>query len=75
MKKRVSLLGTSIMMILLISTVNLAQANCLNSCGSINDGKCNGTTVTCEKETDQNVANCNRFDSSTEDGNCPPGIG
>ena len=52
---------------------NSLYANCIQSCGSINDGKCDVNTVTCAKETDPLIANCNRMDSTTSGGaNCPP---
>lgn len=53
----------TVIVFLAISIPFQLSADCVNSCGSINDGKCNGTTVDCERETDKTKANCNAYDS------------
>lgn len=44
-------------------TTQVSYGDCINSCGSINDGKCTAF-VTCAQESDPDKANCNRFDSA-----------
>lgn len=64
MKKRTFFLSlvSAMMLTLLMFNPNTVQADCINSCGSINDGRCDGN-VECVQETDPERANCNRYDS------------
>tara|TARA_R110000850_G_scaffold12340_2_gene41602 strand:- start:2582 stop:2803 length:222 start_codon:yes stop_codon:yes gene_type:complete len=64
MKTRKSITTLCSMLLLLagLFTTQVSYADCINSCGNINDGRC-GSLVSCENETDPEKVNCNRFDS------------